>query len=854
MPRQALLLALTLPALLQAQRVQSPSAPWRTLTTPHYRIHFPAGDGFPAFATDVAGRIEDLHDRYEGLVGHVWPGPIDVVLLDPQLEANGMAFPFAQRPFVVLWRTPPDPESAIGHHRGWAELLVAHELGHMHHLLIPQRGRTFRDWVLNLRTPLAQKAPRWVTEGYATLLEGELTGSGRPHSPIRAAVLRTWAREGRLPAYEALNGAEGFLGGTMAYLVGSAYLNWLQQQHPDRPRILQELWRQLSGPKHRDFRAAFLATFGYGPETGYTRFCAEVTHSALELERRMKAQGLREGEVFTKVEGWVSDLAVSPDGTKLLARVADARNPSLRVWDLTRAPQPPAPPLPGEPADAPLVVPLRRPAWTLPRLHGVAPWRAAWTPEGRVAFRLRLPDGEGILKATSWVWQPGGGNGAKPAPAPTPPTPTAYTWAADPDIWNLRRTEGPDAGWLTRTLTAAWAPAPTPDGKALFFARLTATGVEIRKLDLSLPPLQPQPLPLESLTFAPDTVRSAPDGPSPLGPPREVPPARDYRVGETLEAFMVGGAQVTPSDQGIQVGLAFNDFLGRLNGLVLVGEGRGPGVRGALVGAAWRGWEVEPTLLAFQVRQRPSLQDHAPVGGFDWERRGLALDLRMTRQGLTSSTAFLGLGQEHQAPLVGGRGLTRIAGELGLDLGLHRSRGNWGLALEARMMHLAGRTLGTGWQGDRAALSLRLGNPWLPLTITREGGRLEGRPGLLDQFTLGGTASSLLPQALQRNQVTQAALPGYLIQGDRFWTWRGEAHLGFGRVYATHQAVWDSRGPRPAYLRVVGWELGSQDLALPLEVVQRLTGRLTFSVGVHRVLDGPTKNRTVGTFQILLRP
>ena len=44
-------------------------------------------------------------------------------------------------------------------------------------------------------------APRWVLEGFATVLEGKLTGSGRPNGAWREVILRTWARAGRLPTY-----------------------------------------------------------------------------------------------------------------------------------------------------------------------------------------------------------------------------------------------------------------------------------------------------------------------------------------------------------------------------------------------------------------------------------------------------------------------------------------------------------------------------------------------------------------------------------------------------------------------------------------------------------------------------
>lgn len=847
--RMAVAPLLSLP--LAAQRVQAPEAPWRTLTTAHYRIHFPAGGDFPAFAADVASRIEGIHDRYLGLVGHVHPGPMDVILQDPMLTANGMAFPYPNRPFVVLWKTPPEAESPIGHHRGWAELLLTHELGHMHHLLWPAPRRGVLDGLIFLPGPLARRAPRWVSEGYATLLEGKLTGSGRPHSPLRAAVLRTWALEGRLPAYGELNGARGFLGGNMAYLVGSAYLEWLEARHADRPTVLQELWKHLAAPSGAQFPEAFRATFGEGPEEAYRRFCAEVTHGALEVERRLKAEGLREGTPFTRVDGWVSDLAVSPDGRHLLARVLDPARPELRIWKLGEV-DPPTPATPeGLPVAAPRV-PQRTPAWRLPALNGALPWRPAWTRDGRgLTFTLRLPNGEGVLAPEPWQWRPG--RGPARGAAPRAEVPAGFGWAADPAIWNLTQRREGTSVWLTRTPTAAWAPAPTPDGKALYFARLTATGVEIRRLDLEGGGLVPVPLEAESLPYAPGAALSRPDQPATLPPPEAPPPAHPYTPGESLKVFPLIGDQHTPGDSGLLLGVGFNDILGRLNGQVLAAGGRPGDLRGATAGVAWRGWPVALGIQAFQAEHQPREQTPESLPGFERTRRGAEGTATFLRQGLDPFQATLRFGQEHQA-LPGEAGATRRVGALDLALRSRRSRGPWGLqgGLDGRL--LQGRTGEASWQGTRAGATLVGETPWLALTARFEAGRLGGSPTRLDRFSLGGPEHSLLPEGLQANQVRQVALPFHLAEGDRFRRWRGELRPGFGAFYVEHLVAWDGASPRPPHLRVAGWELTSADMALPLEIVQRLLGRLTFSLGVHRVLDGPTKNRTVGTFALTLRP
>ncbi len=845
---------LLLPALVQAgPRTQAPDAAWITFTTPHYRIHCPAA--FEGFGREVAGRVEGVHAQYLDLVGYVWEKPIDIVIQDPVMEANGSAWPFPQRPMVILWKTEPEPDSGIGHHHGWAELLVTHELAHMHHLLRPQRKPTFWQRWTDVVGPLVGKTPRWVTEGYATLIEGKLTGSGRPHSAIRAAVLRQWALEGKLPTYGALSGMDGFLGGSMAYLGGSAYLAWLEDRSGD-PKALQTLWTRLAGK--REFDEAFKATFGFGPQDGYQRFCAELTHTALELERRTKVQGLREGEVFTQLSGWASDLTFSPDGTKLLARVMDPKKPGLYVWDLKApaAPKKPKPVDPDEPADRKPLVPTLAPNQRLGRVHGALPWKPLWTAADTIGFQLRLPDGEGMLQAQPWQWQPG----KTPHPAASVPKATAgaVTWKEVDGIWNLVDAAGKP---LTRTLAAAWNPVPSPDGKWIYYTQLSATGLQIRRLDTSLPPLEAKALPADTAPLVAHVALPKADEPSPLPPPVPVTP-HAYRVGETHDTFSLFAFSSAPAGVSTQLGVGGNDLLGRLNWQVLAGLGLGEvggmnlgstaGPRGGMAGASWHGWRWAPSLQVFSNLERPSRQDYLFAQGFDRERRGFELALEEEDLGRPRNTLRPYAASERVTP-TGGTALGRSLLGVDASLGNHWSLNDQGLQVGLAVREQQGRTEGQAWHLTRVTFRASWLNPWVPLTVRAEGGRIGGEPTTLDRFHLGGLPNSLLPASLDANRVTQAALPAYTTTGNRLQRLRGELG-GTVQAYLEQVTVWQDASRRPAAQRVVGFELDSRSMGLPQDILRRLMGNLSFTLGVHRPLDGIMKGRTVGTVSLLLRP
>ena len=414
-PALLLLGALSSAAAVAAE--QSPAGPWRTITTEHFRVHYP--EPFGDWADSAAARIESIHGRVVDTVGFEPDPRIDVLIMDPVAEANGMALPLLDRPGIVLWTQPPGAESAIGYYRDWPELLLTHEIAHIVHLNRPRSGSSHR--LARLAPipigPLARRAPRWVSEGYATLVEGELTSSGRPNGAFRAMVLRQFAVQGKLPTYGAINGSEGWLSGSMAYLVGSTFLEWLSQNEEEGSLV--RLWKRMASRRGGTFDEAFVGVFGDRPADRYARFVAEITADAINLERAMKAAGLVEGERWQRLKGLTSSLDLSPDGRYLLAlRSPERGQTEIVVYSLepteieqqaeARRKEREAELLqhPDEVADKPVEPRPRTPPHRLGSVDGQSGRDPRFLSDGGVLFARRSPDGEGVLHWDLHRWEP----------------------------------------------------------------------------------------------------------------------------------------------------------------------------------------------------------------------------------------------------------------------------------------------------------------------------------------------------------------------------------------------------------------------------------------------------------------
>jgi len=244
-PQSAIRILLPLLLAVRAEAQADPSGPWRTLHTPHFRIHFR-----PLYR-DVAQLASREAERAYGLLASELHPPrqvVDLTLVDDVDVANGATIVFPSDRILVLL-PPPANEPGLQHYDSWLRLVTTHELTHIFHL---DRVRGFWRGLQAVfgRVPgLFPNAyqPSWVTEGLATYYESKFTHGGRVtgslHTQVLAADHAAGASRSPWDAVFFTRWADGLV----PYAYGSRFFHYLAGETGDSvvPRFVEATSRQL---------------------------------------------------------------------------------------------------------------------------------------------------------------------------------------------------------------------------------------------------------------------------------------------------------------------------------------------------------------------------------------------------------------------------------------------------------------------------------------------------------------------------------------------------------------------------------------------------------------------------------
>ncbi|NSY34881.1 hypothetical protein DS891_15180 [Pseudoalteromonas sp. JC28] len=289
-------------------------AKWQTIKTENFNVHYP--QALQQWAYSAANELEVVRDKVLAQQGRALSERADVIIYDPENTANGFALPSTDKPMMALQATPPQADSVIANNTSWQQLLILHEYIHLVHLSQPSRNQWrqhLRDWH-DITDLLDAVLPRWVSEGYATLLESRLTGRGRLYDNYSESIVRYYAQQGALPTYSALdNGDKSYLSNSMAYLVGVRFLAWLEDNYG--AQTLDAVWTRVQAVESRSFETAFSGAFGAPASQLYRRFIVEYSYQAMQQELALVPT---QSELWQRFAYAARDIAFSPDGSQFL--------------------------------------------------------------------------------------------------------------------------------------------------------------------------------------------------------------------------------------------------------------------------------------------------------------------------------------------------------------------------------------------------------------------------------------------------------------------------------------------------------------------------------------------------------
>ncbi len=293
-----------------------PDFRWRTIETPHFRLHFHQGED--ALAQDVAREAERAHALLAPRLG-LEPGRTEVVLSDDTDDANGSATPLPYDT-IRLYAVAPSSGSVLQDYRDWVRQLVQHEYTHILHLDhvggVPAAfNRIFgKLWIPN------GLVPSFFIEGLAVVNESEGDpASGRNASALFDMYARALALDGPFPRLdEAANPYLEWPVGNVPYLLGGRFMGFLHARY-GAPAVAG--WIADQGRYVWPYAPSWAGERWFGgrgfPEL-WSEYAAAERGYAEGQRARVRERPVTQPAPITRRGGVVENPRFSPDGSFLV--------------------------------------------------------------------------------------------------------------------------------------------------------------------------------------------------------------------------------------------------------------------------------------------------------------------------------------------------------------------------------------------------------------------------------------------------------------------------------------------------------------------------------------------------------
>jgi hypothetical protein len=334
------LLAVFLPAV-HADAGSDPARDWRTIETPHFRIHYHQGG--ESMARRAAAIAEEARERCGVMFGMYPSETVEMTLTDDSDWSNGWAsvYPYNR---IGLLAVPPGPDSELASYDDWLRALVYHEYAHILHMGRVSGIPGAVNRVLGKTILPNGASPPWLVEGIATLVETRLTGGGRIGSSRFDMMLRVAALDGTFLDISELTVAPARIPrGTAPYLYGSYFLDFLYSR--GGAEALAGFIRDY-GARLVPFALNLVSRrhFGRDFESLYQDFRSGLENRAQSIARSVREKGETLPRFLTD-SGESNGYPVFRDAERLLYVRSDGRSTSgvfeldlatgnsRRIWD-----------------------------------------------------------------------------------------------------------------------------------------------------------------------------------------------------------------------------------------------------------------------------------------------------------------------------------------------------------------------------------------------------------------------------------------------------------------------------------------------------------------------------------------